>query len=317
MRHRAARALRALLPLLAAFALVAALGGCGGDGGGTTSTRAASTLPGASRPPVTLGTQSVPEQVLLGQLYQQALEAKGFAVALKQNIGSTQVADQALRAGQIDLYPEHIGVFDAAVAGDGTARRSVAAALAAGRRYARAHGFRLLAATPFSDTDALVVLPDYARAHRLASVADLAAVGRLRLGAPPDFRGRANGLPGLARAYGIRDVDFAPLTVGLSYQALDDGQIDAADVLTTDGQLQSGRYVLLTDPKHLFGFQNVVPVVSARVLRAEGPAFAATLDKVSRALTTGAMQRLNAAVVLDKRSPADAARQFLQAAGLV
>ncbi len=292
--HR--RPLRILLPLIALLAAALGLAACGGSGGsGTTATRASATLPGARRPPVTLGTGSVTEQLVLGQLYQQALQAKGFRVALKQNVESPRVADAALRSGQIDLYPQYVGTFDAAVAHATTRWPGARAAFAA----------------------ALVVLPDYARAHRLASVADLASIGRLRLGAAPDFRTRPAGLPGLARTYGVRDVDFAPLTVGLQYQALDDGQIDVAAVATTDGQLQSGRYVLLRDPRHLFGFQNVAPVVARRVLRAEGPAFAATLDAVSRALTTGAMQRMNAAVAIDGRSPADVARQFLQASGLV
>jgi len=308
---------RTVLPLLAVCALAAGLAACGGSGSGTTSTRAAAALPGSGRPPVTLGTQTVTEQVVLGQLYQQALQARGFTVALKQNIGSTRIADQALRSRQIDLYPAYIGVFDMAVARVALPYPSAKAAFAAGQAFARTGGFRLLPMTPFSTIDALVVLPDYARAHHLRSVAGLAAIRRLKLGAPPEFRSREAGLRGLARAYGIRDVDFAPLTVGLQYQALSNGQIDVADVLTTDGQLQSGRYVVLADPRHVFGFQNVTPVVSRRVLRAEGPAFAATLDAVSRALTTGAMQRMNAAVALNGKSPADVARQFLQAAGLV
>lgn len=307
---------RVISAVVAALTLAAGLAACGSSGSGTTgSTRAAATLPGSGKAPVTLGTNNFTEQLVLGQLYQQALQAKGFTVALKQDIGSTQIADKALRSGQIDLYPAYIGRFDTAVAGDATAYPRAAAAFAAGRVYAARHGFRLLPLTPFTDNDTLVVLPDYARAHKLASVADLAPVGRLRLGAPPEFRGRRAGLAGLARVYGIRDVDFAPLTIGLQYKALDDGQIDAADALTTDGQLQSGRYVVLKDPQHVFGFQNVTPVVSLAVLRAEGPAFAATLNAVSRALTTSAMQQLNAAVALDGKSPAGVARKFLQAKG--
>lgn len=307
-----------IVPLVAALALAAGLAACGGSGT-QPGTVAGGTQTGAQagKPPVTLGVRSFAEQLVLGQLYKQALEARGFVVALKQNISSTAIADTALRSGQIDLYPEYVGDFDATVAGDKGPFPSVRAAFATGRRYARAHGFDLLPFTPFSDISALAVLPATARAHRLVSVGDLAGVRRPTIGAPPEFRTRRAGLVGLAQAYGLRDVSFAPLTIGLQYQALDDGKVDAADVATTDGQLQSGRYVLLTDPKHVFGFQNVTPVVSASVLRAEGPAFAATLDAVSRALTLRAMQQLNAAVALDRKSPADVARAFLQANGLV
>ena len=312
---------RIALPFAAALALAVGLAACGGSGSSSSSTAADSsqtgTGPGGGKPPVTLGVRSFAEQLVLGQLYKQALEARGFTVALKQNIVSTQIADRALRDGQIDLYPEYVGNFDATVAGDAGPFSSLQAALAAGRAYARRHGFALLPATPFSDIPALAVLPAYARAHRLVSIADLASVrGPLTIGAPPEFRRRRAGLVGLAQVYGIRDATFAPLTIGLQYQVLQDGKIDAADVSTTDGQLQSGRYVLLADPKHVFGFQNVTPVVSSSALRAEGPAFAATLNAVSRALTTRAMQQLNAAVSLDRKSPADVARAFLQANGL-
>jgi len=313
--------LRTILALVAALALTTGVAACGGsdndDSSTNGSTQAAATQPGKGKPAVTLGTKNFTEQFVLGQLYKQALEAKGYKVALKQNIGSTEIADKALRSGQIDLYPEYIGIFNTAVAGDSKAYPDVNAAFSAGQAYARDHGYTLLPLTPFTDVDALAVTPDYAREHNLSSVADLAAIRGLKLGAPPEFRERETGLVGLERVYGIRDVDFSPLTIGLQYQALDDGKIDTADVFTTDGQLQSGRYVVLDDPKNVFGFQNVTPIVSTKVLRAEGPEFATTLNEVSRALTTRAMQQMNAAVAIDKQNPADVAKQYLQANGLV
>jgi osmoprotectant transport system substrate-binding protein len=310
--------LRTILALAVALAPAAGLAACGGGGNsGTVGSTQAAAQPGKGKPPVTLGTKNFTEQFVLGQLYKQALEARGFTVALKQNIGSTEIADKALRSGQIDLYPEYIGIFNTAVAGDAKAYPTVQAAFAAGQAYAARHGYELLPLTSFTDIDALAVLPEYARAHRLTSVGDLVSIRSVKLGAPPEFRQRQTGLVGMARVYGVRDVAFAPLTIGLQYQALDDGKIDVADVFTTDGQLQSGRYVLLKDPKNVFGFQNVTPVVSTKVLSAEGPAFAATLNAVSRNLTTRAMQQMNAAVAIDKKSPADVAQQFLRANGLV
>ena len=88
-------------------------------------------------------------------------------------------------------------------------------------------------------------------------------------------------------------------------------------MFTTDGALQRGKYVLLKDPKFIFGFQNVAPVVSKSVASKEGPEFAATLNAVSAKLTTEAMQRMNAAVDIDKKKPADVAKAFLAANQLV
>jgi len=92
---------------------------------------------------------------------------------------------------------------------------------------------------------------------------------------------------------------------------VDSGQIQVAGVFTTDPQLRSGKYVVLSDPKNIFGYQNVAPVVSKDVLSREGPAFAQTLNAVSSRLTTSTMQHMNAEVVLDHRSPATVASQFL------
>ena len=107
-----------------------------------------------------------------------------------------------------------------------------------------------------------------------------------------------------------------PLAIGLQYKAMDDGKVDAADVFTTDGQLQGGKYVVLTDPKNIFGFQNVGVITSKKASDAAGPAYAETVDAVSAKLTTEAMQKMNAAIDLDKQKPASVAKQFLQANGL-
>jgi osmoprotectant transport system substrate-binding protein len=304
--------LRAILALIAVLALGGGLAACGDDDGSADS-QAGADRPGAGKPRVTLGTKNFTEQFVLGQLYKQALEAKGFTVALKQNIGSTEIADKALRSGQIDLYPEYIGIFNTAVAGDTTAYPDVEAAFAAGKAYAERNGFTLLPLTPFTNTDALAVKPAYAQANELQTVADLKGIDNLRLGAPPEFRQRQTGLVGLERVYGISGVEFSPLTIGLQYEALDDGKIDVADVFTTDGQLQRGDYVVLEDPENVFGFQNVAPVVRTEVLDEQGAAFRETLEALDALLTTEAMQRMNAAVDIDKQSPADVAREFLEA----
>jgi osmoprotectant transport system substrate-binding protein len=124
-------------------------------------------------------------------------------------------------------------------------------------------------------------------------------------------------LPALEDAYGFTPGVFKPLAVGDQYAALDHGTVQAADVNTTDGQLVGGDYTLLRDPRRVFGFGQVVPVVSARVLRLEGPAFAATVNRVSALLTTPVIRRLNAAVDVYHRDPTVVAKQFLQAYGLL
>src|SRR5207253_7080644 len=117
------------------------------------------------------------------------------------------------------------------------------------------------------------------------TIADLKKLGHsLKLGAPSTFATRAQALPGLKQTYGINPT-FAPVTIGLLYKALDSGQVQVSDVFTTDPQLTTGKYTVLADPKKVFGFQNVAPIVKQSVLTAEGPAFAQTLNAVSALLT--------------------------------
>jgi len=303
-----------------ATALALAVAACG-SGGSNTSTSASTgaapaAKPGAGKPAVTLGAKNFTEQFVLGQLYKQALEAKGFTVKLKNNIGSTEIIDKGLTSGNIDFYPEYVGVGLTAVAHDDKSYPSAQAAYNALKSFNEKRGFTLLDQTPFTDVDAIAVKPPFAKQHNLKTVADLKNAGPFKIGAPPEFRTRFTGLVGMKKVYGITQATLVPLSIGLQYKALDSGKVQAADVFTTDGQLQKGSYVVLTDPKNIFGYEQVVPVVNKKTLTKEGPAFAQTINAVSAKLTTKAMQQMNGAVDLDKQSPASVAKQFLQANGL-
>ncbi len=282
----------------------------------TSSAGAASSGPGVGKPTVTIGDKNFAEENILGALYAQALEAKGYKVTLKDNIGSSEITYKALTAGQIEMYPEYTGTLLSAIAEQTNPPKSAKDAYEQAKKFVEGHGLTLLDYTPFYDSDALAAKPAYAQQHGLSSVADLKQLGKqVKLGAAPEFATRFEGLKGLKQEYGI-DPTFTPIAIGLSYKALDSGQVDVQDVFTTDGQLLGNKYKVLADPKHVFGFQNVAPVVKQSVLTAEGPAFAETLNKVSSLLTFNAIQQMNAAVSLDKQQPAAVAKQFLQANGI-
>ena len=284
----------------------------------TATTTETVTLPGAGKPPVTIGDENTPEQFLLGQLYYQALKAQGFAVTLNQSIGPTQVIMQALATGQLAMYPEYLDSWDQNVAGVTRPLRSENDAYLSGQHYALAHGLKLLDPTPFSDTEAIAVTFDYAVENQLQSIVDLGKVApSLTLGGPPQFQQSTNGLPAVESGYGMTPAAFKPLELGAQYQALDQGTVQAAVVNTTDPQLLSGGYPLLSDPENLFGWGNVVPVASEQALAAEGSDFEDTINRVSALLTLPQMRELNAAVVLNNEDPALVAQQFLQQQGIL
>ena len=298
------------LALLVLAVLVVA--GCGGSG---TPTSATGDTPAPA--PLRIGTKNFPEQFLLGEIYKQALEAKGIPVELKENIGSTEIVHQALVDGALDMYPEYVGVLLSEVAGIRTRPKNAQAAFQAAQDFEARKGFRVLETTPFSDANALAVTPEYARRHHVRTIADLRKVpGTITIGAPPEFQTRFEGLIGLAQLYGIRNAKATPLAIGRQYAALDSGRVDVATVFTTDGQLADGRYVLLRDPRGVFGTQHVAPIISRAALRSRGPRLQAVIDGVSKRLTASAMQEMNAQVQLKGQGSADVADRFLRQQGL-
>ena len=117
--------------------------------------------------------------------------------------------------------------------------------------------------------------------------------------------------------YGLKNATFASVGSVSPYQALDSGAVLAADVFSTDPPLLApSKYTVLTDPKHITGFQNVAPIVTTSVLGAAGPAFASTVNAVSAKLTLPAIIAMNKAVEVDKKSAQSVAAQFLKANGL-
>ena len=305
---------RFALALLAALAAALVLGACGGGGKASTGRTAAT---GDGPAPLRIGTKNFAEQFLLGELYKQALEAKGFPVELKENIGSSEIIHQALRDGALDMYPEYVGVLLSEVANVRRRPASPAAAYRAAQAFEQRKGFTLLGMTPFSDANALAVTPAYARRHHIRAIGDLVHIpGGVRIGAPPEFQTRFEGLVGLSQRYGLRNAKARPMAIGRQYAALDSGRVDVAAVFTTDGQLAGGKYVVLEDPRGVFGTQHLAPIISRAALRTHGARLRAVIDAVSRRLTASAMRRMNAAVQLRGRASADVADEFLRSSGL-
>jgi len=301
---------------LAALALALAPAACGDSGGAETPAAVTAPRP-QSAAPIVIGTKDFTEQFILGELYRQALEAKGFDVVLKPDIGPSELTHRALVAGSLDMYPEYVGVLLSEVAKQHRRQRSPAAAYELAKDYEESQGFTLLRPTPFSDSNALAVKPAFARRHDLRRISDLRRLaGRVRIGALSEFRIRFDGLVGLERIYGLRNLTAVRLVGAGRYRALESGRVDVASVFTTEGQLAGGDYLVLKDPRRVFAAQHVAPIIDRDVLRRHGTRLRRAIDAVSRTLTTPRMQRMNAAVDLDGRKPRDVAAAFLRARGL-
>jgi osmoprotectant transport system substrate-binding protein len=280
----------------------------------TTTQAAAPTATAATT--IRIGTKDFTEEFILGELYAQALKAKGFKVQLKSNIGSTEIIDKALTSKKIDMYPEYTGTSLTVVFGKAGSAKTARATWAQAKALYEKRGQTLLNMTPFSDSDAIAVLKETASKNGLKSLGDLKKVKGIKLGGQPEFRTRTQGLPGLKKNYGLTSVTFVPFAGISPYEALDQKKVDAAAIFSTDPPLNSGKYTVLTDPKAQFGFQNVAPVVDKKLAASLGAKFRATVNAVSSKLTRRAIIAMNSAVAIDQRTPKEVAAAFLKANGL-
>jgi osmoprotectant transport system substrate-binding protein len=304
--------------LLAALLAALALAGCGSSSGnGKAQDTGTSSLPGSGKPPVRLGTKNFTEEYVLGQLYKQALEAKGFRVVLKNDIGASEITDRALTSGSIDMYPEYTGVIVSEIAHEKRLAKSPEETYRRAKAFQARRGFVVLDKTPGQDVLANAVRRAFARKYKLKSTADLKRIGPFTYGGPSENFTRFQGAVGMRKVYGIHNLRYVPLAIEDRYTGLDRGKVDMIGAFTTDAELASGRYAVLSDPEGIFGYQNIVPVVSRKVLAAEGPEFAKTLNAVSAKLTNAELRKLNAGVELKNRQPATVAREFLQRNGLL
>jgi osmoprotectant transport system substrate-binding protein len=266
---------------------------------------------------VVIGTKNFPEEFILGQLYKQALQAKGFTVSYKENIGSTELIQTSLTSGKINFYPEYTGVIVQVVFHKTSSGKTAHATWQLAKKLEAAKGYTVLNPTPFFDTDVVAVTNATAKKYGLKSIADLKKVGKFKFGGFPECKTRSTCFLGYTKQYGITNATFTPLAGISAYAALDAGSILAADVFSTDPPLGKGsKYTVLADPKHVTGFQNVAPIVKTSVVTSLGSKFTSTVNAVSAKLTQNAIVAMNKAVIVDKQSAASVAGEFLKANGL-
>ena len=264
-----------------------------------------------------IGSKNFTEQVLLGEMYAQALEAHGIKVQRKLNMGGTLIAHQALVSGEIDMYPEYTGTALANVLKADTMTNADAVYQKVKAHYDKELKLTWLAPTKINNTYVLVLLPELAQKHNLKTLSDLAKVSKtLVLGAGPEFRQRKDGIPGLKATYGIEWKEDRQFAIGLRYQALQGKQVDVIDGYATDGQISAMKLVKLVDDKQLWPPYFVAPVVRPQALK-DHPHAEATMNQVSALLDEASMSEMNWRVDGNKEDAKAVARDFLKKKGVL
>jgi osmoprotectant transport system substrate-binding protein len=308
--------LKATLGVTLLLALVLALAACGNAGGGQGGG-------GGGGPTITVGSKNFTEQFVLGELYAQTLEANGFTVKRQLNLGSEQIADQALQDGQIDFYPEYTGTALVNLLGYKGENPSTPEATyeEAKSRYAdRDPADTMLEYANFNNNYGIFVRRSVADDKNLSTLDDLAgAASDLTFATFSEFQDRKDGYPNLIENYpGLADFKdtITANDLGLRYQGVENGDADVGVGFLTDGQLTSSELTVLKDEKNIWPFYYPAPVVRNDVLEAN-PKMEDILNSVTEKLDEGTIRELNGKVDIDQEDPEDVARDFLQEQGLI
>jgi osmoprotectant transport system substrate-binding protein len=319
--------LSVLLALLAALALALTVSACGGDDddSGDTSETSATAIeenPDNNGVSLTIGSKNFTEQIILGEIYAQALEAAGYDVSTDLNLGDEFVALKAIENGEISGYPEYTSTaltsFFKFAPEDVPA--DAQAAYDQSKQDFADRGLVSYPPTPFSSANAVGLLSETADQLGVTKISDLEDKSQdLTLYGSPECRQRIDCLVGLEQNYGLEFKSFTPVDIGLRYEVLDKGDADLSILFTTDAQLfvDSDKYTILEDDKGVLPAGNVIFVASQQAADEAGADFGETIEKVQGNLTLEVMQELNARVDVDREKPADAARQYLEQFGYI
>jgi osmoprotectant transport system substrate-binding protein len=292
-------------------AALLALAACGG---GTTNPLDTGSGASAAAGEVVIGSANFQENVLLGEIYAQALEAKGVKVKRQFNIGAREIIYDQIKSGNLSILPEYNGALlaylDKTATATGTSEvdAAVAAKLPA--------ELELLTSAPAEDKDSVVVTSATAAKYNLKTLEDLAPVAKnLVLGGPPEFKTRTQGVVGLDKTYGIQFKEFKSLdTAGpITVAALKKGDVQAANLFTTDPAVPANGFVVLTDPKNLFSSQNITPLVNKAKV---DDTVRNALNALSAKLDTTTLAGLDKKVISDKQDVETVAKEWLSAQGL-
>ncbi len=266
---------------------------------------------------VVVASKPFGESFLLGEMFAQLLEARGLPVRRRLGLGGTEIAFGALRTSVIDVYPEYTGTGLLVILGEPPRFDPRAVFDRVAREFVRRFDVRWLPPLGFENTFAIAVRRATSDSLQLRTLSDLARVApTLRGGFTPDFNGRPDGLPGLARAYGIRLRETRSLLPAVKYQALAEGAVDVIDGYSTDGLIRRYDLIVLTDDRGFFPPYEAAALVHNNLAR-DVPRAIAALTELSGRIDVASMRAFNERVEVRGETVAIVARDALRATGLL
>ena len=271
---------------------------------------------------IVIGAKDFTEQVVLGELLAQEIEAEGGGpVERRFWLAGSYLCQQALISGRIDGYVEYTGTALTAILKQPLpppGQRDAASVHATvARLYQQRYGVEVGPSLGFEDTFAMVVRGGDADRLHLRTLSDLVPdAGRMRLGVGYEFAERPDGLPGLVAAYGLHFAgDPRTMELGLLYRALGSRQVDVVAGNSTDGAIQALGLRALVDDRHYFPPYEAVALVREEALQ-RWPVIGRAVARLAGKVNEDEMRAMNLQVDGQHRDPAEVVRAFRASKGL-
>jgi len=304
MKHR--RKWMILLSLVVAFSL---LGGCAGE--------EEEEQPETGK--IVLASKPMTEQFILAEMLTLLIEAE-TDIEVEQTLGiggGTSNIHPAMINGEIDLYPEYTGTGWLFVLKEELIRDPVQLYEATKNSYAEEYHIHWTGLYGFENTYGMAVIREVAETYDLETISDLASVSpQLTFATNSDFFERDDGYPGLQEVYGLDFGTLKEIDIGLRYDVLSSGNVDALAIFTTDGQLEEADVVVLKDDKYFFPGYDAATLIRQETLD-RYPELEEVLEKLTGLIPNEAMIAMNYAVEVENEDPAKVAEDFLREKGLL
>lgn len=261
---------------------------------------------------ITLGSKDFTESKIVMQIWTDALRKKGYTVKTRPNISSS-VVYQAIKANQVDLYPEYTGTIAMAYLKKDIVGKSPAEISQIAKKGVAKEQLRTLNYAPGSDSQGIAIRTSIAKKYGIRTISDLQKKSsKIRYASQGEFDKREDGIPGLEKVYGkFHFKSHKVYDPSLLFKVLGQGKADIAPASTTAGQLATKQYFALKDNKHFWPAYNLVPLIRKQTLKAN-PGIKGILNQIDRKLTTKELTSLNKKVDVDGQSYQAVARNWIK-----
>ncbi|MFF7162605.1 glycine betaine ABC transporter substrate-binding protein [Streptomyces sp. NPDC008086] len=272
---------------------------------------------------LTVTSKSFTEQLILGAIMGIAFQAAGAKVVDRTGIQGSIGSREAVRKGEADAGYEYTGTAWITYLGRSEPIPDPRAQWEAVRKEDAKNGVTWLAPSALNNTYALAMNQANHRRYRTNTLSEVAALsksdpGAVTLCVEVEFANRADGLPGMEKAYGMNlsARNITQMDTGIIYTQVAKGSCVYGEVFTTDGRIKSMNLVVMADDKKFFPNYNAAPMINTHTLK-KWPSIPKVLDPISKKLNNSVAQDLNAKVDVDGEDPHQVALDWMKEEGFV